>query len=130
MVYSLQKFPLQFPFCRKGSFYDARILMAATFSTEPLISLTLNRSISKKIKKMVNIRKSLSLVISLFVLLSNVAFAQYSDPSQYEGRPIDPSREGIDYYREGDVIVYPSNSGPGSMDDRYRNMNEDEMRRL
>src|SRR3989344_4572906 len=76
---------------------------------------------------MVNIRKSLSLVISLFVLLSNIAFAQYSDPGQYEGRPIDPSREGIDYYREGEVIVYPSNSGPGNMDG---NFNEEEMRRL
>src|SRR3989344_3612632 len=79
---------------------------------------------------MVKIRKFLSLIISLFVILSNIAFAQYSDPSQYEGRPIDDSGEGIDYYREGDVIVYPdkSNQGPGM--GNYEGLSEDELRAM
>src|SRR3989344_7998418 len=72
-------------------------------------------------------KKLISLISIGLVILSNLAFAQFDDPSQYEGRPIDPSREGIDYYREGEVIVYPSNSGPGNMDG---NFNEEEMRRL
>lgn len=78
-------------------------------------------------------KKFISLVSIALVILSNLAFAQYDDPSSYEGRPIDPSREGIDYYREGDVIVYPAKmDSERKMMQKFSSgeMNEEEMRRM
>ncbi|MBI2653695.1 hypothetical protein HYX02_02680 [Candidatus Woesearchaeota archaeon] len=58
---------------------------------------------------MIKVKKSISLLIVIFLILSNIALAQsFSDSSSYEGRPIDPSKEGVEYYREGNVIVYPA----------------------
>ena len=61
---------------------------------------------------MVKVKKFLSLLITIFLILSTFAFAEYSsDPSYYEGKPIDESKEGKEYYREGNVIVYPAKMG-------------------
>lgn len=83
---------------------------------------------------MVNANKLLSLIVSLFLILSNIAIAQLSDSSSFEGKPIDPSREGIDYYREGDVIVYPHKMGSREkeMMERFNRgeFSEEEMRRM
>ncbi|MBI2652599.1 hypothetical protein HYX00_03990 [Candidatus Woesearchaeota archaeon] len=60
---------------------------------------------------MVKVKKFLSIFVVVFLILSNIAFAQYTNslnPSSYEGRPIDPSKEGKEYNREGNVIVYPA----------------------
>jgi len=79
-------------------------------------------------------KKLISLISIVLVILSNLAFAQFDDPSQYEGRPIDPSREGIDYYREGDVIVYPAqtSSNEKRMMERFSSgeFSEEEMRKM
>lgn|GEM_PF-2414953 len=82
---------------------------------------------------MIKVKKFVSLLIALFLVLSNIAFAQYSNPNSYEGRPIDPSREGKDYYKD-DVIVYPANKGSEEerMMERFAKseMSEEEMRRI
>ncbi|MBI2655327.1 hypothetical protein HYX06_02790 [Candidatus Woesearchaeota archaeon] len=82
---------------------------------------------------MVKIKKFVSLISVVFLILSNLALAQ-SDPSSYEGRPIDPSREGIDYYREGNVIVYPAEMGSEEqrMMERFSRgeLSEEEMRKM
>ncbi len=69
----------------------------------------------------------------VFMILSNLVFAQYSGP--YEGRPIESSGEGSEYYYKGDVVVYPSR-GPGSSEEQMMerfmkgNIGEDEMRAM
>ena len=77
---------------------------------------------------MVKVKKFFSLLVIVFLILNNVALAQYTDSSYYEGRPIDESREGIDYYREGDVIVYPGGMGSSEneMMERFRRGDIDE----
>ncbi len=83
---------------------------------------------------MIKVKKLLSLLIVIFLILSNIAFAQYSDPSNYEGRPIDESKEGKEYYREGQVIVYPAkiSSEEERMMERFArgDISEEEMRRI
>ncbi|MBI3035569.1 hypothetical protein HYY71_04560 [Candidatus Woesearchaeota archaeon] len=79
------------------------------------------------------------MLIIFSLILSNIAFAQSYDssgpgPSYYEGRPIDPAGEGRDYYREGDMIVYPAqiSSEEKRMMERFArsDMSEDEMRKI
>lgn len=83
---------------------------------------------------MIKVKKILSLAIVFLLILTNAAFAQYSNPSQYEGKPIDESREGDDYYREGQIIIYPHkmSSKEGEMMERFRRgeASEDEMRAM
>lgn len=83
---------------------------------------------------MIKVKKSLALLITIFLIFSNAAFAQYSDPSFYEGKPIDESREGKDYYREGQVIVYSSKMGSEEerMMQRFMkgDISEEEIRRM
>ena len=88
---------------------------------------------------MIEVKKFLSLLITIFLILSNVALAQYYDssglsPSYYEGRPINPSREGKDYYREGEVIFYPTSRGSEEerMMERFARgeLSEDKMRAM
>ncbi|MBI2542251.1 hypothetical protein HYV80_06085 [Candidatus Woesearchaeota archaeon] len=85
---------------------------------------------------MIKVKKTFSLLITIFVIFGNIAFAQYSDssgPSSYGGRPIDPSKEGKEYYREGDTIVYPARQGSdeNEMMERFikSGMSEEEMRK-
>src|SRR3989338_1634675 len=77
---------------------------------------------------MVKVKKLFSLLAIVLLMLNNAVFAQYTDASYYEGRPIDKSREGIDYYREGDVIVYPGSMGSSENDmmGRFRRGDIDE----
>ena len=77
---------------------------------------------------MVKVKKLFSLLAIVLLMLNNAVFAQYTDASYYEGRPIDKSREGIDYYREGDVIVYPGGMGSSENDmmERFRKGDIDE----
>ncbi len=85
---------------------------------------------------MIKVKKLLSFLITIFLILSNIAFAQYtsSDPSTYEGKPIDPSKEGKEYHKEGQVIVYPSKmtSEEERMMQRFMkgDISEEEMRRI
>jgi len=90
---------------------------------------------------MSQIKRWVSLLVIIFLILNNISFADFEDSSSYEGRPIDPSREGIDYQREGDVVVYPSSSDrdisgmsaeESIMMQRFRSnaMTEEEMRRI
>ncbi|MBI2558674.1 hypothetical protein HYW20_05100 [Candidatus Woesearchaeota archaeon] len=87
----------------------------------------------KRLKKVIKVRKSLSLLIIVLMILSNLVFAQY--PGSYEGKPIESSGEGSEYYYEGDVVVYPS-KGPGSKEEQMMerfmkgNIGEDEMRAM
>ncbi|MBI1936448.1 hypothetical protein HYS31_08525 [Candidatus Woesearchaeota archaeon] len=78
---------------------------------------------------MVNAKRGFSLLSIIFLILGNVAFAQ-SDPSVYEGKPIDPSREGIDYYREGDIIVYPSREMGYMEGFRRGDISEEELKKM
>ena len=83
---------------------------------------------------MIKVKKFFSVLIILLLILTNVAFAQYTDASSYEGKPIDESKEGIDYYKESDVIVYPAriSSEESRMMERYKkgSITEEEMRRI
>ena len=86
---------------------------------------------------MVKAKKFISLLVTIFLILSNVAFAQYSSekgPDYYEGRPIDESKEGKEYYREGAVIVYPAQMGSEEkrMMERFASgdLSEEEMKRM
>ena len=84
-------------------------------------------------KEMAEVKRAFSLLIGLVIILSNIAFAQNSNASSYEGRPIDPSREGIDYHREGNVIVYPAqtSSEEKRMMERFNRgeLSEEEMKK-
>lgn len=87
---------------------------------------------------MIKVKKFLSLLIAFSLILSNFAFAQYNTPptppSVYEGKPIDESKEGKEYYREGQVIVYPARMGSEEerMMERFArsDMSHEEMRRI
>ncbi|MDP3766347.1 MAG: hypothetical protein Q8R04_07585 [Nanoarchaeota archaeon] len=88
---------------------------------------------------MIKVKRFFSLLIVIFLILSNVAFAQYYSssgpgPGYYEGRPIDPSKEGKEYYKEGAVVVYPAqiNSEEKRMMERFAkgDISEEEMRRM
>ena len=86
---------------------------------------------------MIEVKKFLSLLITIFLILSNVAFAPSHPPPNpefYEGRPIDESKEGNEYYREGQVIVYPARMGSEDkrMMERFMkgDISEEEMRRI
>lgn len=62
---------------------------------------------------MAKITKLVSLVGIFIIVFSNIAFAQYypyqySNPSHYEGKPIEKSGSGSEYYYEGGVVVYPN----------------------
>lgn len=96
--------------------------------------ISLNTSIFKNVKKVIKVKKFSSLAVILLFILSNFAFAQYSDPSVYEGRPIDESREGRNYYREGQVIVYPAktDSEERMMMERFAkgDISEEEIRKM
>ncbi len=78
--------------------------------------------------------KFLSLLTIFFLILSNISLAQYSDASLYGGKPIDVSKEGKEYYREGNVIVYPArmSSEEERMMERFSKggISEEEMRRM
>ncbi len=82
---------------------------------------------------MVNIKNLVAFLCIILVILSNLAFAQY-EPSYYEGRPIDPEKEGKDYYKDGDVIIYPGRMGSEEQEmmQRFRrsDFSEEEMRRM
>ena len=98
-------------------------------------TINLNISLTKNSKKVIKVKRALSLLVIIFIIFSNAALAQYdssgADPGSYEGRPIDPSREGIDYQREGDIIVY-RNEGHGQNNQRFGpgEMNEEELRAM
>ncbi|MBI2657227.1 hypothetical protein HYX08_00865 [Candidatus Woesearchaeota archaeon] len=80
---------------------------------------------------MIKVKKLFSLLIIFSVILSNAVFAQLGSSSPYEGRPIDPSREGKDYYREGDVVVYPNEMGSKEMERFIKGgASEEEMRKM
>ncbi|MBI4452835.1 hypothetical protein HY637_05365, partial [Candidatus Woesearchaeota archaeon] len=82
---------------------------------------------------MIKIKRGLSLLVSIFLILSNIVFAQQSNPSQYEGRPIDPAGEGTEYYREGNIIVYRNQiDSEKEMMGRFmkEDFSEEEMRRM
>ncbi len=84
---------------------------------------------------MVKNKKLFSLAGIFVVILGNIAFAQYSseqysNPSYYEGKPIDKSGEGSEYYYEGGAVVYPNRgSSEEAMMKRFREegFNEEEM---
>lgn len=98
--------------------------------------INLNRGTPIKSKKAIKIKKSFSILAIIFLFLSNIAIAQYSsgssDSSLYEGRPIDGSREGTDYYKEGRIIIYKGDMGSKEKEMMERFMGggigEDEMR--
>ena len=87
---------------------------------------------------MIKVKKFLALLITVFLILSNIGFAQYNTPptppSVYEGRPIDSSEEGKEYYREGQVVVYPAQTSSENkrMMERFAkgDISEEEMRRI
>jgi len=59
----------------------------------------------------------------------------YDEAASYEGRAIDPSREGIDYYLDGDIIVYPSKTNydkEQAMRERFMSaeLSEEELRKM
>ena len=73
---------------------------------------------------MIKVKKSLALLIILFLILSNFAFAQ-PDTHYYAGKPVEPSKEG-------NVIVYPAgriNSEEQRMVERFSkgDISEEEM---
>jgi len=83
---------------------------------------------------MAKAKKRIYSLLIILIVLSNIAFAQYDDPGSYEGRPIDPSKEGIEYHREGEVIVYPVGISSKEKDMMERfvkgDFSEEEMRRI
>ena len=83
---------------------------------------------------MVKLSKPLALIIISFMILSNIVFAESNSPSEYEGKPIDVSREGIDYYKEGNIIVYPNKLGSEEKEKMERfakgDLSEEEMRAM
>lgn len=83
---------------------------------------------------MIKVKKSVAILVIAFLILSNVAFAQYSDPSSYEGRPIDPSKEGKEYYKEGNIIVYTAQTSSQEKETMERftrgEFSEEEMRSM
>ena len=88
---------------------------------------------------MIKVKKSLSLLTIVFLILSNIAYAPShpefaDDPSLYEGRPIDKSGKGSgEYYYKDGVIVYPSSSSEErDMMERFMNgqLSEEEMRMM
>ena len=85
-------------------------------------------------KKVIKVKKIISLLAIVSIILSNIAIAQKSDSSSYEGRPIDPSKEGVEYYGEGDVIVYPAKISSEEKDMMKRftkgDFSEEEMRKI
>ena len=83
---------------------------------------------------MVKVKKFVSLFSVILIILSNIAFAQNSDSGSYEGNPIDPEKEGTEYYREGNIIVYPAqaNSNEGENMERFNRgeFSEEEMKKM
>lgn len=83
---------------------------------------------------MVKLNKPLALIIISLMILSNIAFAESNSPSEYENRPIDESREGIDYHKEGNIIIYPARISSKEKEKMERftrgDLSEEEMRAM
>ena len=69
-------------------------------------------------------------VLFFFILnIVYVADAVMVPHSDYESKPIDPAREGKDYHRDGNIIIYSSAAGNGMSFDRME-MDEGKMRQM